>query len=142
MTAKEILFQRVICSAYLAKVNDGAYIHHISSKDAEDRQDHFILCRGIFDPEKGGENEESECDGAYDLTKTYYERREKSFFGVCVGIKSIKTEGYLGVDYYDYGTPQYKVFKAPKTLVDCAIVYFANNQKRFVPMDAIRLQGG
>lgn len=142
MTAKEILFKKVLCSAYLAKVSDGVCIMHIKPEYAEDRQEHFMLCRGHDDGGEGTDEEESPCEGAYDLEKTYYERREMEFYGICVGTKKVKTEGYLGVDV-GYSGPSceeyYYVFKHPKTIVECAIVYFANNQKRFVPLDAIEI---
>lgn len=135
---KKLLFKWCECSAYLSKVKDGTHIERIEGKYAEDHQDHFLLINGSEDREEV-EWPESPCEGAYDLEKTYYIRREHCFSGVVVGFRQVKTEGYLGVDTdcLPNGAETRRIFKEAKTLVDCAIVFFASGQKRFVPLDAI-----
>lgn len=138
--SKELLFQRCRCTAYLKKVWDGACIQRLKPSETDSGREEFELEYGNHVVPDDAPRF-SPCEGAYDVEKTYYERRELEFTGVCVGLKKIKTEGYLGVDYCEpeYGKPFHKVFKEPKTQVECAIVYFANNQKRYVPLDAIEI---
>lgn len=138
---KDMLFQRCRCKAYLKKVRDSAYIHRMEPWETESGEEEFVLEYGNHVVPEDAPMV-SPCEGVYDIEKTYYGRRELEFTGVCVGFKTIKTEGYLGVEYVDppYGNPFHRVFKEPKTQVDCAIVYFANNQKRFVPLDDIEIE--
>ena len=135
MDKTDLLFKRCRCKAYLARVSDGRYIEHIEPDKAEDNKDHFLLITGQEDREYF----ESECCGENDLEKMYYRRKEKDFTGIVVGFKDVVTEGYLGVDYVKpyYESPFYRVFKEPKTIVECAIVYFAKNRSRYVPVDDI-----
>lgn len=137
--SKELLFQWCRCTAYMKKVWDGACICRMKPEETESGCEEFVLEYGTHDVPEDAPNL-SPCDGGRDIEKTYYERRELEFTGVCVGLKKIKAAGYLGVDV-GYRGPNcdeyFFVFKESKTVIDCAIVYFANNQKRFVPLDAI-----
>lgn len=145
MDKKDLLFKKCRCLAYLAPAKDGRCIEHYKPEQSPDGKDHFVLNAGKgANKYEGGTTEyaESECCGEYDLEKTYYARKELEFSGIVVGFKDIVTEGYLGVDYEEpyYGSPFYRVFKAPKTVVPCAIVFFASNQKRYVPVEDVRYE--
>ena len=137
---KELLFQWCSCTAFLKKVWDGVGIEIIKPEHTMDGEETFLLHYGNHEVPEGAP-ESSPCEGDYDLEKTYYERRDKNFKGICVGFKTVKTEGYLGVDTYcdPYYGERHRIFKETKTTVDCALVYFANNQSRLVPLDAIQL---
>lgn len=142
MNKKDLLFHKCHCTAYLSVVKDGRCIEHFKPEHSPDGKHHFMLNTGYgidLDIDPGAGYAESECAGEPELEKRYYQRKELEFDGIVVGFKNIVTEGYLGVDYEEpaYGSPFYKVFKQPKTIVPCAIVFFASNQKRYVPLDAI-----
>lgn len=138
---KDLLFKRCRCTAYLKKVWDGVCINRLKPSETESGYEEFAIEYGNHDVSEDAPKF-SPCEGAHDVEKTYYERRDLEFTGVCVGFKKIKAEGYLGVDV-GYNGPScseyFFIFKEPKTVIDCAIVYFANNQKRYVPLDAIEI---
>jgi len=144
MTNKDLLFRKCECFSYLKSVHDGVCIERVDPKDAEDGEEHYVLCKsgsGPRLPYYPGSCDESPCEGSFDLEKTYYKKTEKNFVGVCVGFRDIVTEGYLGVDTItpSYGDEQRVVFKEPKTAVPCALVYFGSNMKRWVPIEDIIL---
>ena len=151
----------VNCTAYLKPVHDGVFIEKIEGKLTESGEDVYVLHSKVekqdsFDEsfqkafpfysdvfkDKEAEGILSPCEGAYDLEKTYYERKDKRFNGVIVGIKDIVTEGYLGVDTeYDFRGCEYqRVFKEAKTTVKCALVYYAMGKSRLVPLDDLSLE--
>ncbi|MEG0365533.1 MAG: hypothetical protein RR585_01765, partial [Coprobacillus sp.] len=78
--------------------------------------------------------------GEEEHRKTYYERKDKSFTGFLVGYKDIVINGIVGVDYNDnpYCECDY-IYKQPLKVCKCAIIYFANNRKRYVPLEDIEL---
>lgn len=76
--------------------------------------------------------------------KTYYEYVEANCRGVVVGFIDLVVKGYLDVIYQDacdvgVGVIPEKFFveKRPKEVVKCAVVYYANNRKHYVPLDGI-----
>lgn len=82
--------------------------------------------------------------------KIYYEHKEGNFSGVIVGFKNLTVMGYLDVNYedaVDVGVgvipEKYYVSKRPKVVVKCAIVYYADNMKHYVPInDIVEILGG
>lgn len=131
------------CTAYLKPVHDGVFIEKIEGKLTESGEDVYVLHPKV-EKQDSFEAEEilSPCEGAYDLEKTYYERKEKRFKGVIVGIKDIVTEGYLGVDTdTDFRGCEHKhVFKEAKTTIKCALVFFSMGRSRLVPLDDLNLE--
>lgn len=76
--------------------------------------------------------------------KRYYEHKDGNFSGVIVGFIVLTVVGYLDVIYdcgvdTGFGTPpdKYYISKRPKETVKCAIVYYANNMKHYVPIEDI-----
>jgi len=122
----EWLFKNVNCNGYLKRIYDGRYIEKIDGE-----------CFYMVENEKF----EIECEqcGELEFLKTYYKVTEKNFKGVVVGIKAIVMTGYLVVDTdYDYYDREVvKISKQAKDTCICAIVYFANNRKRLVPLENI-----
>ena len=82
----------------------------------------------------------SECCGDLDFLKTYYEIKEKPFDGFLVGFKKVVATGYLVADTgYDFRSCEHlTIHKEPKDIYECAIVYFADNRKRLVPLEKIK----
>ena len=154
------LGEMVNCSAYLKPVRDGVFIEKIEGKLTESGEDVYVLHPKIvsevntvdavmsgnqvrpwhtdlvYDKNIPGELL-SPREGAYDLEKTYYERKEKRFRGIVVGVKDVVTEGYLGVDTdTDWmGREHQRIFKEPKTTVKCALVFYSMGRSRLVPLD-------
>lgn len=129
------LFEKVECNGYLAKVNDGRFIKRYPEQGEIDSCEY---CYGFIDGKEVVKPVE-DYDGSREFLKTYYEKKEKKFNGFIVGTKQIVATGWLIVDTYtDYrGSEHIKIMKEPKDVIDCYIVYFANNQKRYVPMDMV-----
>lgn len=102
--------------------------------DAAEREDD-----GKFVPEY--DERESRCCGEHELLKTYYERKEMNFSGVIVGRKRVVAKGWLVVDTVTpYYSPEYCVIrKEPEESIDCAIVYYAEGKKRYVPFEDLTI---
>lgn len=127
---KDILFKKVKCTAFLKKVWDGKFIQ-VYKGDL----DEAFYC----DSNSPDKKIASDCCGELDFLKTYYKETKRSFTGFVVGTKDIVTEGYLVADTnYDFrGCERLDIYKYPKDVVKCAIVYFGNNRKRFVPLESV-----
>lgn len=88
-----------------------------------------------------GENDgviEKNCDRA---EKKYFEYVKANGKGVIVGFTDLVVNGYLDVIYEDecdvgVGVipSAFYVIKTPKEIVKCAIVYYSNNKKHYVPL--------
>ena len=124
---KNNLFNKVKCSGYLKRINDGKFIE-VYKGDVDE-----AIYRNSND-----ENFEitSEACGDTDFLKTYYEVKEKNFKGFVVGFKTIILTAYLVADTdYDFiGREHLRIYKEPKERIECAIVYYSNNRKRYVPL--------
>ena len=153
----------VKCSAYLKAVKDGVFIERVEKGQrwngytakgecyiphgADWNTSPMPMPDGFIDPfttswptgEDIPQELRSPCEGADDVEKTYYEVIEKEFRGYVVAVKDIVVDGYLGVDcsYDPYCGDRYFIFKRPKTVVKCAIVYYALGKKRLVPLENI-----
>lgn len=127
---ENILFKKVNCNSFLKKVWDGKFIQIYKGE-----YDEASYCNSN-DPD----NEiTSECCGELDFLKTYYKETHRNFTGFVVGIKDIVVTGYLVAEtIFDFRGCEYlKVYKQPKETIKCAIVYYGNNRKRYVPRESI-----
>lgn len=132
MDIKDILFKKVKCSSFLKKVWDGKFIQVYKGE----------LDSASYCDSNDPENEiESDCCGEYDFLKTYYEKKQRNFTGFVVGIKDIVVTGYLvaDTDSCPYNGEHLKIYKHPKEIIKCAIVYYGNNRKRYVPLENIEV---
>ena len=152
---RSLLGERCICKGYLKKVKDGAFIQRIPPEQAEDKEEHFILHSNELDEKvttkkvpfgDWGVREsldecESSCCGEHELLKRYYERTEHSFAGVIVGRKKVVITGWLTVDTYSgyNGHEYHRIGKDPEEVIDCAVVYFSEGRKRYVPLEDITI---
>ena len=127
------LFDKVKCKGFYSKVHDGTFIYI----DAQNLKAWHMNSNAIG----------TECFVEEDVDrveKTYYKHVKQNFFGVIVGFKNLTVTGYLDVIYndaIDVGVgilpEQLFVQKNPNRVVKCAIVYYANNKKHFVPLQDI-----
>lgn len=143
-----ILFKWCECSENLMQVSDGCCIGKADASEelaafglelqVEGEKGPYICFPSRFEPDKAPFY--SPCEGAFDVRKYYYQRREQTFCGVVVGFKKVVVEGFLGVDtdYDPYRGEVERVFKHPDKVVECARVYYASGKKRLVPLDAVK----
>lgn len=125
------LFDKCKCKGFYKKLHDGIYIQ-LDSKN---------LTADLMNSNVHGELVEEDIECA---EKQYYEHKDGNFSGVIVGFVSLVVVGYLDVIYdcgvgVGFGTmpDKYYISKRPKEVVKCAIVYYANNLKHYVPLDDI-----
>lgn len=131
MDIKDILFKKVKCSSFLKKVYDGKFILATHGDI-----DEATYC----DSNTPGIEITSECCGDHDFLKTYYEVKERTFTGFVVGIKDIVVTAWLVADInYDYvGSEHLHIFKDADKIIKCAVVYYQNNKKSYVPLESIK----
>lgn len=122
------LFEKYKCKGFYKRIYDGIYIN-LDKKEltATAMKNSEIIDEDVF------------C-----VEKTLYEYIKKDFQGIVVGTKKIMTEEYLDVIYedeIDIGVgiipEKFYVDKRAKKVVECAIVYYANNKKHLVPISDI-----
>lgn len=129
------LFDKVKCKGFYKKVKDGIWVHLDKTTLTA-----YAMNSNLIDIDNDGTMEaDIDC-----VEKTYYEHVKGNFSGVIVGFKDLVIKGYLDVNYQDavdvgVGTipEKFYVDKRPKQVVKCAIVYYANNMKHFVPITDI-----
>lgn len=132
MPHRELMFKKAKCKGFYKKAHDGKCI--------------------FLDEENLKAYESIGFDGCYEgeevdrVEKTYYEYVEKRFGGFVVGFVDLVVKGYLDAIYQepcDVGVgvipEKFYVAKTPKEIVKCAIVYYANNKKHYVPVDMIEV---
>lgn len=133
--AHDLLFKRVKCSGYLKPVKDGRYI----AVDQQELTASYVDTNTITTEVIG---EECECDGSYEFLKTYMQPVQRACEGVVVGIKNVVVSAWLVAeifysDGYSCARDYVKVSAEPKEQKECAIVYYANNRKHYVPLELI-----
>lgn len=129
------LFDKVKCKGFYKKINDGIWVHLDKTTLTA-----YAMNSNLVDFDNDGT---MEADIDY-VEKNYYEHVKGNFSGVIVGFKDLVIKGYLDVIYQDevdvgLGVipEKFYVAKRAKEVVKCAIVYYANNMKHFVPLDDI-----
>ncbi len=132
----QYMFQKVRCRAYMKKVNDGRCITVIPAKDTPDGKAAYYY---RDDPLKGeGMREVPEEDwGGSGFIKTYYERTEKEFCGIVIGMKmsTIKAELFCDTDYGYDGSERDYVGKNITEQTKVVVVAYGCNRTRLVMLD-------
>ena len=121
-------FRKVRCSSYLKKVNDGRCLE-CDGKYGFIEEVRYIG-EGDDVPDK------CECIGALEFLKTYYKRVDAQFEGLFVGTKTVVVDAYLwgDIDYQPNGSERICIGRHINTRIECGVVYYANNRKRYVPL--------
>lgn len=137
------LFVHVTCNGYLKKISDGRYIDVYRGPHGNGAIQECTYVFG-YDSEKCQEIKQDveTYDGSRELLKTYYERKEKRFAGFVVGYKDIIETGWLVCDTADtwQGGEEIILRKEPEKITRCAIVYFSDNKKRYVPVEDVNYE--
>ena len=128
----EHLGKTALCTSFYTKAKDGICIEW----SGEEGDPAFVLRNGIK-----GEMLHFEGDG---VIKTLYRKVNKKFAGVCVGEIILPITELLFTDTHDDSYRCYDfVGKEIKQTCECYIIYYANNQKHYVPKDCCEfLKGG
>ena len=129
------LFDKCTFSGFYTKAHDGRFVY-LNKKE---------LTADLCDINKWDENDgiiEANCERA---EKTYYKHVSANGKGVIVGFIDLVVVGYLDVVYEDecdvgVGVipSAFYVTKTPKEIVKCAIVYYSNNKKHYVPLTDLK----
>ena len=126
------LFDKCQCKGFYKPAHDGIWIQLDKTTLTA-----YSMNMNLVDIDNDGTVEaDIDC-----VEKTYYEHVQSNFRGVIVGFKDLVIKGYLDVIYEDecdvgVGVipEKFYVSKRPKEIVKCAIVYYANNMKHYVPI--------
>ena len=131
------LFDKVKCKGFYKKVRDGIYVQLDKDNLVAD-----LINTNLIDVD--GNNYGIMEEGIDFAEKTYFEYVQQNFKGVIVGFVDLIVKGYLDVIYEDavdvgIGVipEKFYVAKRPKEIVKCAIVYYANNKKHYVPLSEV-----
>lgn len=131
------LFDKVKCKGFYKKVRDGIYVQLDKDNFVADLINANLI--GVDEDNNGIMGE-----GIDFAEKTYFEYIKQNFKGVIVGFVDLVVKGYLDVIYEDavdvgIGVipESFYVKKRPKEIVKCAIVYYANNKKHYVPLSEV-----
>lgn len=127
------LFDMCKAKGFYKKISDGKFLILNEKKLTAE------VHTSTFDFEEIGCGEEIE--------KTYYEYVKKPISkGVVVGFIDLIVSGWIGCDWQDsvdvgVGVIPEKFYatKRPKETVKCAIVYYANNKKHYVPVEDLEV---
>ena len=130
------LFDKVKCKGFYSKVHDGTFI--------------YLDTQNLKASHMNSNATDTEClveDDVDRAEKTYYKHVKQNFCGVIVGFTDLIVIGYLDVIYndaIDVGVgilpEQFFVQKNPNHVEKCAIVYYANNKKHYVPLEDIECE--
>lgn len=127
------LFDMCKAKGFYKKISDGKFL--ILNEEKLTAEAHTSM----FD------FEEIEC--GEEIEKTYYEYVKKPISKcVVVGFIDLIVSGWIGCDWQDsvdtgVGVIPEKFYatKRPKETVKCAIVYYANNKKHYVPVEDLEV---
>lgn len=129
------LFDKVRCKGFFKKVHDGKFLV----------LDDERLIAEVCTSKNGFDVEEIEC--GEETEKTYYEYVKKPISkGVIVGFVDLVVSGWIGCEWQDsvdvgIGVIPEKFYatKRPKEIAKCAVVYYANNKKHYVPLEDLEV---
>ena len=129
------LFDKVKCKGFYKPFSDGKWLYLVRETLTADAMDNNLA---------DGNNDGTVEKNVEYIEKTYYQHVDKIFIGVVVGYKDIIVTGYLDAMYEDecdvgLGVipERFYVSKRARETVKCAVVYYANNKKHYVPLEDI-----
>lgn len=132
------MFQKVRCRAYMKKVNDGRCITLMPGDQTESgRPTYFYTDYNLRSENEKMREVPPEDWGGSDFVKTYYERTEKEFSGIVIGMKmaTIKAELFCDTDYGYDGSERDYVGKNITEQTKVVVVAYGCNRTRLVAMD-------
>ena len=145
VSSNPFVFQVVECRAYMKKIKDGRFIEKLKADKTESgRAEYFYVDTNQLngDGTTGWRKEVEYYDHDLEFLKTYYQRTEKLFAGIVVGIKDVAVTAWLYVDeMLDFHGEPYGEYvgKDVKDVIKCAHVYYAPNKSRLVPLEDLKL---
>lgn len=133
----EYMFQKVHCRAYMKKINDGRCIVTLQGSETESGRPAYFYA-DFTKPEKENMREVPPEDwGGGDFVKTYYERTEKEFSGIVIGMKmvALKAELFCDTNFGYDGSERDYVGKNITEQTKVIVVAYGCNRTRLVAMD-------
>lgn len=131
------LFVKVKCKGFYKSFQDRRWLYLNKKTLTADAMDNNLA---------DGSNDGTVEKNVEYIEKTYFKHVDKNFIGVIVGYKDIVVKGYLDAVYQDecdvgVGViPEaFYVTKRAKETVKCAVVYYANNMKHYVPLEDLEV---
>nr|DAI47949.1 MAG TPA: hypothetical protein [Caudoviricetes sp.] len=129
------LFDKVKCKGFYKPFKDGRWLYLDRKTLTADAMDNNLA---------DGNNDGTVEKNVEYIEKTYFKHVDRNFIGVIVGYKNIIVKGYLDAVYQDecdvgVGViPEtFYVSKRAKETVKCAVVYYGNNMKHYVPLEDV-----
>ena len=145
VSSNPYVFKVVKCRAYMQKFKDGRFIEKFDASETESgRREYFYVDNNYQndDGTTGWRKQVEYYDHDLEFVKTYYQRYEKQFIGIVVGVKDVTVSAWLYVDemldYYGEPYGEY-VGRDAKDVVKCARVFYAPNQSRLVPLEDLEI---
>ena len=131
MTEKEkkaLLFKHVECCSAIYELHDGTGFYKNSENE--------WCCTS-------GETQNCKIDWKTEpvkrLPKTYFSIKKINFCGVVVGIKKMRFSADLLIKELHDEWGNVKIWREKEEFRDVAIVYYANNHKRLVPVESVKV---
>ena len=122
---REFLFKHVSCSAAIYEIHNGVGFY------SDDKGIWYYKSENEHKKEMNWNKEPEKR-----LSKKYYLVKEIHFSGFVVGIKSIRFSADLVITKQnDNQFRDVKIWRENEELRQVAIVYYANNRKRLVPIE-------
>ena len=132
------MFQKVRCRAYMKKVNDGRCITVIPGDQTESGEPaYFYTDNNLRSDSKSRREVPPEDWGGGNFVKTYYERTEKEFSGIVIGMKmaTIKAELFCDTNFGYDGSERDYIGKNVTEQMKVVVVAYGCNRTRLVAMD-------
>ncbi len=145
VSSNPYVFQVVECKAYMKKIKDGRFIEKFEADRTESGRVEYYYVDNNKQNDDGTTEWRKEVeyyDHDLEFLKTYYQRIEKQFVGIVVGIKDVAVTAWLYVDerldWYGEPCGEY-VGRDVKDVIKCARVYYAPNKSRLVPLEDLEI---
>lgn len=136
------MFKKVKCHRYMKKVNDGRCITKLSGEETETGRPCYFYTDNSTEKESDRMIEVPVEDwGGGGFIKTYYERHQKEFVGIIIGLKmiTVRAELFCDTDYGYDGSERDYVGKNIVESMKVAVVAYGCNKTRLVPLEHLEI---
>ena len=121
---KELLFKQVECYAAIYELHDGTGFYKNSENEWCFSTKEVQNCKIDWDTEP-----------VKRLSKTYFDIKQINFSGFVAGIKKMRFSADLLIKQMQDEWGNVKIWRENEEFKDVAVVYYANNHKRLVPVE-------
>lgn len=145
VSSNPYVFQVVECRAYMKKIKDGRFIEKFEANETESGEAEYFYVddnKPNGDGTTGWRKKVEYYDHDLEFLKTYYQRTEKRFVGIVVGIKDVAVTAWLYVDErfgWNGDVCGEYVGRDVEDVIKCAHVFYAPNKSRLVPLEDLEI---